>query len=259
MAIYHRRVDAIRRSRISALIHTLLALGSVCATHRATAQEPPVQVEIVPSEVEWSQFPPYCKARYSITLYALGTPFEGRVSQAEIQSWKQQMGQAWEALHHYCYGLVQMSRAPLIKDQNRREYLYDRASDEFGYAFRNTDHDNPFNAKVAVQLSMAFRAKNKTDQALRYANEAQKIDPKLDTGYSASALILRQAGKLNEAVEVLKRGLAAVDGESAELNYFLGLTYFDLKNLDLAREYADKAYALGYPLPGLRNRLARAR
>jgi tetratricopeptide (TPR) repeat protein len=237
----------------------LLALGAASAARQASAQEPPVQVEVVPSEVEWTQFPPYCKARYSITLYALGTVFEGRVPPSEIESWKHQMGQAWDALHHYCYGLVQMSRAPLIKDPNRREYLYDRASDEFGYAFRNTDHDNPFNAKVAVQLSMAFRAKNKTDQALRYANEAQKIDPKLDTGYSATALILRQGGKLAEAAEVLKKGLAAVDGESAELNYFLGLTYFDLKNIDLARQYADKAYALGYPLPGLRNRLARVR
>ncbi len=40
-----------------------------------------------------------------------------------------------------------------------------------------------------------------------------------------------------------------------ELQYNLGLLYVDLKNYAAAKEHARKAYDLGYPLPGLKNRL----
>ena len=43
--------------------------------------------------------------------------------------------------------------------------------------------------------------------------------------------------------------------ENAEAHYNIGLLYVDMGKLDLAREHAQRAYALGYPLPGLRNML----
>ena len=39
--------------------------------------------------------------------------------------------------------------------------------------------------------------------------------------------------------------------------YNLGLAYFDLSDFDEALKYARKAYALGFPLPGLRDKLKR--
>ena len=47
--------------------------------------------------------------------------------------------------------------------------------------------------------------------------------------------------------------------ENATINYNLGLVYMKLKDYDNAKIYADKAYSLGFPLPGLRNQLAEAR
>jgi tetratricopeptide (TPR) repeat protein len=43
--------------------------------------------------------------------------------------------------------------------------------------------------------------------------------------------------------------------DTAELYYNMGLLYLDMNDLKLARTYADKAYGMGYPLPGLRKRL----
>jgi tetratricopeptide (TPR) repeat protein len=48
-------------------------------------------------------------------------------------------------------------------------------------------------------------------------------------------------------------------GDSADLYYNRGLLELDLGDIDTASKYADKAYQLGHPLPGLRDRLARAR
>ena len=244
------------RSRI--LISLGLAVLALVTHANAMAQQPKVEVAVVPTEVEWAQLPPYCRARYSITLYAKGTPFEGRVPPAEVKRWQQQMGDAaWNGLHHYCYGLIQLSRAPLVSDPQRRAFVYGRAVDEFTFVYDSISKSEPFAAEIAVRLGLTYKAINRMKDAMRYVDEALRINPNLEAAYSAKALILRQQGSLEDAAQTLLAGLE-IDGDSAELNYFLGLTYLDLHRVDLAKTYADKAYSLGYPLPGLRNKLARA-
>lgn len=46
-----------------------------------------------------------------------------------------------------------------------------------------------------------------------------------------------------------------MDPGSSEIQYNLGLAHFDAKDYDAALTHARKAYQLGYPLPGLRNKL----
>jgi Flp pilus assembly protein TadD len=69
---------------------------------------------------------------------------------------------------------------------------------------------------------------------------------------------LHRAGRLLEAAA--EYDLAEKMGSSsAELFYNRGLLEVDLGHLDAARKDAEKAYAMGYPLPGLRNKLARSK
>lgn len=46
-----------------------------------------------------------------------------------------------------------------------------------------------------------------------------------------------------------------LDPQNANILYNEGLLYFNLKDYDKALAYAQKAYAAGFPLPGLRNKL----
>jgi tetratricopeptide (TPR) repeat protein len=64
-------------------------------------------------------------------------------------------------------------------------------------------------------------------------------------------------GRSKEAVEKLEqaRGMGSQD---ANVHYNLGLAYLDLNQYDKALESAHAAYAMGFPLPGLRDRLQRA-
>lgn len=48
-----------------------------------------------------------------------------------------------------------------------------------------------------------------------------------------------------------------IDADSADAHYNLGLLLVELKQYEKAREHARAAYGAGYPLPGLRNKLAR--
>ena len=69
-------------------------------------------------------------------------------------------------------------------------------------------------------------------------------------------LYLLKKGNAKEAIDQFESA-RAVGGESLNLYYNLGLAYFDLKRYGESREMAEKAYALGHPLPGLRNKLER--
>ncbi|MFC0136110.1 hypothetical protein CR105_02115 [Massilia eurypsychrophila] len=69
---------------------------------------------------------------------------------------------------------------------------------------------------------------------------------------------LASLGRTKEAIAMFETGVELAP-ENATINYNLGLQYMKTKQYDKAAQYADKAYALGFPLPGLRNRLAQVR
>ena len=70
-------------------------------------------------------------------------------------------------------------------------------------------------------------------------------------------IYLIRAGKAREAIPKLESALELSDNDANTL-YNLGLAYFDLKEFDKSLELAHRAYALGFPLPGLRDKLRRA-
>jgi len=86
------------------------------------------------------------------------------------------------------------------------------------------------------------------DRAIRW----RPNDPNVRLIYG---IYLQMIGKMNEALEQYKLS-ERIQPKSADLNYNMGLLYFDMRQYALAKEYAKRAYQLGYPLPGLRKKLA---
>jgi Flp pilus assembly protein TadD len=70
-------------------------------------------------------------------------------------------------------------------------------------------------------------------------------------------IYLHRRGDFGEAEREYKRSME-MSPDFAEVHYNLGLLYLDRKRLDDARTQAREAYRLGYPLPGLRDKLAAA-
>ena len=70
-------------------------------------------------------------------------------------------------------------------------------------------------------------------------------------------IALLKAGQRKEAIEELNKANALLP-DNANVNYNLGLAYLEVKDYDKSLAHAKRAYELGFPLPGLRNRLKQA-
>lgn len=88
------------------------------------------------------------------------------------------------------------------------------------------------------------------NRAIRFAGN----DPMVRLIYGT---YLSRVGKPQQAVKELEIALT-LDQDNANIHYNLGLIYLDLKDYPKAREHAERAYALGFALPGLRKLLEEA-
>ncbi len=88
------------------------------------------------------------------------------------------------------------------------------------------------------------------DRAFRY----RPNDPMLRMLFG---LYYHKSKRLQDALTQYQKA-ETMDPESSEIQYNLGLVYFDLKDYEPSLQHAQKAYKLGYPLAGLRKKLTAA-
>ncbi len=87
-----------------------------------------------------------------------------------------------------------------------------------------------------------------------YFKRATGFAPEDPMPYMLYGNYLFSESKPDEALEKYKQA-EKLDPNNANILYNAGLLYFDMKQYDEALSYAKKAYSLGFPLPGLRNKL----
>ena len=90
-----------------------------------------------------------------------------------------------------------------------------------------------------------------------YFERAMAFAPRDGTVHMIYGIYLARKGDLNAALDRYLEALEMTP-DSTEVHYNLGLLYADLKRYDDARDQAWIAYGAGFPLLGLRNKLARA-
>lgn len=89
-----------------------------------------------------------------------------------------------------------------------------------------------------------------------YFDRATRFQPEDAQVRMLYGMYLQKRGRNSEAKDQLAQAEKYAD-DNANVFYNIGLVYLDLNNPDKALEYAHRAYRLGFPLPGLRNRLER--
>jgi tetratricopeptide (TPR) repeat protein len=90
-----------------------------------------------------------------------------------------------------------------------------------------------------------------------YFNRALRLAPDDADVYATYGSYMFSLGKVDRAVSLFKLGEER-DPNNATINYNLGLMYLKQGDYAQARTHAKKAYAAGFPLPGLKNKLVQA-
>lgn len=88
-----------------------------------------------------------------------------------------------------------------------------------------------------------------------YFRRALMLTPNNGTVWMLYALHAHRQGRFNTAVERYRRA-DSLDLDSAVFHYNYGLTLLEVGDLEKARVHAERAAELGYPLEGLKKRLA---
>lgn len=212
-----------------------------------------------PTEAEWRSWPEYCKARYAVSGAGVDSDFASRVTPAMIDKWQRILQEdGWYGFHHYCAGIARMFTAKFTANKADRNRLYTQSLGDAEYARHRTKPTNPIYAVISISMGQAYAALGNHDKAAQFFQEARETHPENPQSYAATAIWMRDRGKLQEARDMLLRGISTLKKPSAELNYILGLILVDLKSYDEALAHAKTAYKLGYPLPGLKRKLASA-
>lgn len=116
----------------------------------------------------------------------------------------------------------------------------------------------------ALMAMARYAAQSKTERPRESArtvacwfDRAERFRPDDAMVKVIHGLYLIQTGKPSEAAAKLEEA-RELDFNNANVHYNLGLAYLELKSYDKALESAHVAYAQGFPLSGLRDRLKRA-
>lgn len=211
-----------------------------------------------PSEQEWNAWSAMCRARYVVSGSGVGSGFSNRVSKAEVAKYEAQVGgDAWYWLHHYCAGLVYINRAQKSSSESEASKWLREADVNIRGQYEKIDRTHYLFPEIAITLARVYKEMDDSETAMKYLDEAIRHQPGASSPYALAALLHREDGHLESALEVLLIGNSATENASAELHFLLGHIYIEMGDLDLAVEHAEVAYELGYPLPGLASKLRR--
>ncbi|MHA4871524.1 tetratricopeptide repeat protein [Duganella sp. PWIR1] len=115
---------------------------------------------------------------------------------------------------------------------------------------------------LAAMSRLALRDKNRKPPGARYTIEcffdrALRYRPDDARVHALFGAYLLALGQTDAALEQLEHS-ARLEPENPTAHYNLGLLYLKKKDYDKARSSAQKAYGMGFPLPGLKNKLTAA-
>ena len=110
-------------------------------------------------------------------------------------------------------------------------------------------------SRPGFKRQKALRRDAYYDSISCFFKRALHIAPDDPAVYLTRAVTYHRAERHERAEQDYLKALT-LNNDYAEAHYNIGLLYFSQKKYDLARKHAEQAYQLGYPLQGLKRKLA---
>jgi tetratricopeptide (TPR) repeat protein len=185
------------------LSHGLLLCAALLGAGAARADFKPEGI----TAGEIALLPPYCIDTESMS------DNDPRYS-PRAKQWKLQMGETFMAMHHYCWGLIYMSRARQPKVAvSERKWHYDRAINDYEYVLQFAKSD--FVLLPEIYLRMGETYIELKDYARAVESFGKALDAKRDywPAYVRWSSVLSKLNKKRDAMSKLEEGLRIMPNE----------------------------------------------
>ncbi len=139
-------------------------------------------------------------------------------------------------------------------EEKLRNRNYESAYGDFSFILRYFPN-HPRALLAMVHLCSEWRSQHCLLDTV--FEKAIAVRPNEPGTFVVSGIYLHRIKRYKEAIAAFERALA-LDPESMNAHYNVALTYVETRQYALANEHAQRAYALGATLPGLRKRLEKA-
>ena len=193
---------------VGGIFRTMLALGVILAMGVPTyAQDIPGYPASVtaydPREV--AMLPRYCTYTQMFRDYV-----PGGNNPDEIQRWYSILGETFNAMHHYCYGLIKTNRGVILapSEQSRRFYLND-AIGEFDYVLDRAPPDFVLLPEILMKKGENLIRLDQVGNGNLLLQRAIELKPDYWPPYAVMSDHYKNTGDLKNAREVLEKGLLA--------------------------------------------------
>ena len=206
------------------------------------------------SETEFRSWDARCKQAYAASGVGRGSGYYPGFSLQQFRQaglFGEEAGGAW----HYCAGLIWLQRAGSAIGQQREGHLK-HAVAEIYFTYNKIKPEHQWYPEIHVNYAKALYLSDRKQEAFAVLKRLASSHPANSLPYTAMAYYLKKENQLQQAISTLKQAPDLLLNQSAELNYFLGWYLMEAGQLQEALPYAQKAYALNYPTPTLRQRLA---
>lgn len=144
--------------------------------------------------------------------------------------------------------------------ENLRHGVSDRLGADIGYTL---EHYPNHHRALAAMVRLSLREKSPKPQGSRFPVEcwfdrALRFRPADTVVRSLYGGYLLANGRTDDAIGQLLEAVR-LEPDNATAHYNLGLLYLKKKDYEPSRDHAREAYRLGFPLPGLKNKLLEAK
>jgi tetratricopeptide (TPR) repeat protein len=126
----------------------------------------------------------------------------------EIRRWTEVMGETFHHMHHYCYGLMNATRAMLATEVNPRNFYLRAAIGEMDYVIERTTPDFILMPEMLTKKGQALIRLGRSALGLEQIEKAAQLKPDYWPAYVAMADHYKDTGDLKSAREVVERGLS---------------------------------------------------
>jgi tetratricopeptide (TPR) repeat protein len=147
--------------------------------------------------------------RYCIYTQEFRQRIPGGNNQAEINRWHLIMGDTFEAMHHYCWGLMKTNRAMLFaRNKQTRMFYFGDAIDEFDFVIRRAKPDFVMLPEILTKKGDNLIRLGSGPRAIPELQRAIELKPDYWPPSAVMSDYYKATGDIKKAREVLEKALS---------------------------------------------------